>query len=397
MIATDERLCQPRSNLIYRAKDKLQIASLWEVRRDRMIERLTGFMEDEQAFALVGRCLAERLSKQIGRDITGAACRRQQPMWSDTAQRQFVQFGIAAQRRMQVSFLVGEARRVQNHQIKRPALAGKACQERKAILDQKFIAIGIKTIEREIGRRLAGAGRSAVAACDGARAAPRGVERERACIRETVENGSPLAPALQKATVLTMIQEEAGFLTLKEIGVEAQSILFNDEITRGQRAPKALDLIALRWFFRSIALLRAPPQENSPQGRRCPQALYHPGQQRLHALAISVQDCEGAIEINRDTRQAIRLTKDPAIGADASRSQRRAHLPGDAHALAYPGGIRQVAGRKQAQRDLALGVPEAIGAEAAAARPHPRARWQHRGRLNLVAIDPGMACRQPGL
>ena len=245
---------------------------------------------------------------------------------------------------------------------------------------------GIEPVQPEVLDGCYRGRRGDIAARDRCGPASRRIEGERASIGEAVEHPQPCAPAFNQPAVLPVVQEQTGLLSFVEVGVEPEAMLFDDEIASRRAAPVDDD----------AALFCRTPLDDAPQAGPIAQGLDQPGQQRLRALRVALDDGAVAVEIDDNGRQSVCLAVDPAVGGRAAGADGGAHVPGAAHPFSNPGAIRHRPSRVDADGDGSLAVPQTKTLEPAAADAHPRAGGEGRGAGYLVAVYPGMTLLQPG-
>ncbi len=237
------------------------------------------------------------------------------------------------------------------------------------------------------------------------RPALRRVEGEGAGVRKAVEHPAALGKLCHRETVIFLIEEEAGLLTVLYVHGIVYPVLTNlrqRALRRGQSGQRkpALPLFhALEGangdvvsLVQAANFLPVLAQQLHQRGKQRGFYLFHPHREGLrHQQIVEL--------IHRESREAVGLTEDHAAAVELVPHDRLAVVPGVAQAAAPEGLVKAVIGvaGEQADADLAL-FAEKARAEIApllAHRVHQRAVLAGLAAAHVALIDPGVPLAHP--
>ena len=133
-----------------------------------------------------------------------------------------IELGVTAKGIAQGIAVLGKGRRVEDNQV---VLVAHAVEELEGIFRKSLVTGIAGEVERYIlVGQVDGFGR-AVYRVNEVGPSPHGIERETAGVAEHVEHVTALGIAFQQGTVLTLVDEETGLLSLEPVYVELQSVL----------------------------------------------------------------------------------------------------------------------------------------------------------------------------
>src|SRR5687768_15172164 len=95
---------------------ELEIAAFGEVRRNGVVERLAGLVDDLETLAGAGPGRRQQLLERLWANLAGAACGGEYAAGCHAAQCQRIQAGVGAGGGEAILLALGEAGRVEDHQ-----------------------------------------------------------------------------------------------------------------------------------------------------------------------------------------------------------------------------------------------------------------------------------------
>ena len=220
-----------------------------------------------------------------------------------------VQTGIALQRIVQGSAMLGKGRRVEDDKVVMMLLVD-ALQELKCVFAEGFVTRVAREIQLHVLLgQLDGLAR-AVHAMHQLGATPHGIERETTSIAEHIQDALAVGILFQQRAVLALVDEESCLLAAKPVDTELQTILRSDIVVAAANE-ESIHVVGSHERQRRLALV--VDMRQSVLHYHCKRTGYLLAHQ-MHTNAMGLHDGCLAIDIDNQSRQVVALAVHQAVG-----------------------------------------------------------------------------------
>lgn len=220
------------SSLLHVEKESLEVLAFRVVDVDGVVSGLVQTIEDTDAAAGLGGGGEHGEGKGLLVNDLRAAEREDQASGSDLGDRGGVQTLIGTEGVVQGTSMLGECRRIHNHQI--VLVLWDVAQELDGIGAIAYVSGWLETVQEHIPfyhiDGLAGAVHGINVNCAGAE----GIDGEASGVAEEVQDVAASGIFPDKGPVLPLVEEEAGFLAFGPVDKEFMAVLKDDLLVIGE-------------------------------------------------------------------------------------------------------------------------------------------------------------------